>query len=118
MSLSLVAYGESSGSDSEPEGEAVNSRSSKDHVRNILTVLPRPKRSSGGRGPVRIALPTVEGVSAFLLIVWVRVGTHWSVRLSVHPSHSWPQEDSGDEDTPLVKKPKEVKWPLCCQFTI
>lgn len=64
MSLSLVAYGESSGSESESE-EAVNSRQSKGQVRNLLTVLPRAKGSSGGgRAPVRIGLPTVEkGVS-------------------------------------------------------
>ncbi len=64
MSLSLVAYGESSGSESEPE-EEVTSQPTKDDIRNLLSVLPRPKSSSGGgrrsRGPVRIGLPKVEG---------------------------------------------------------
>ena len=69
MSLSLVAYGDSSGSESEPEDGPVsrsNNQSAKEDVRKLLSVLPAPR--GGGKGskqPVRIGLPQLDkGVSS------------------------------------------------------
>lgn len=70
MSLSLVAYDDSSDSETEeapPSGPTVNPdklSDSKSNVRKLLAVLPPPK-SGGGRGrgakqPVKIGLPKLE----------------------------------------------------------
>ena len=70
MSLSLVAYDDSSDSETEetsPSGPTVNPdklSDAKSNVRKLLAVLPPPK-SGGGRGrgakqPVKIGLPKLE----------------------------------------------------------
>jgi hypothetical protein len=61
MALSLVAYGDSS--DSESEEASVPEM--KTDVRKLLSVLPPAKSKSGrGKQPVRIGLPKLEkGVS-------------------------------------------------------
>lgn len=61
MALSLVAYGDSS----ESESEEASKKESGTDVRKLLSVLPPAKSKSGrGKQPVRIGLPKLEkGVS-------------------------------------------------------
>ena len=66
MALSLVAYGDSSESESE-EASVPEKKESGTDVRKLLSVLP-PAKSKNGRGkqPVRIGLPKLEkGVSRY-----------------------------------------------------
>ena len=86
MSLSLVAYGDSSDSESEeetaPQPSTITSNAKTD-VRKLLSVLPAPKgrAKGGGKGPVRIGLPKLEQeVSEDIIICLVSV-LWWSVAL-------------------------------------
>ena len=63
MALSLVAYGDSSDSESE-EPSVPEKKDSGTDVRKLLSVLPPAKSKSGGGKTVRIGLPKLEkGVS-------------------------------------------------------
>ena len=66
MALSLVAYGDSSESESE-EASVPEKKESNTDVRKLLSVLPPAKSKSGrGKQPVRIGLPKLEkGVSRY-----------------------------------------------------
>ena len=60
MALSLVAYGDSSDSESEEVSAPAKKESTTD-VRKLLSVLPPAKnKSGGGKQPVRIGLPKLE----------------------------------------------------------
>lgn len=71
MALSLVAYGDSSDSESEEPSGPLKKDSSRD-VRKLLSVLPPAKAKGGvGRQPVRIGLPRIErGVSSQVTLVY------------------------------------------------
>ena len=83
MSLSLVAYDDSSDSETEenqPSGPNINldkQSDSKSDVRKLLAVLPPAKRG-GGRGrdtkqPVRIGLPKLENEVSYTWIYCSRI---------------------------------------------
>lgn len=84
MSLSLVAYDDSSDSETEenqPSGPNINldkQSDSKSDVRKLLAVLPPAKRG-GGRGrdakhPVRIGLPKLENEVSY---TWIYCQEFW-----------------------------------------
>lgn len=74
MSLSLVAYDDSSDSETEealPSGPTVNPDKQSD-VRKLLAVLPPPKSGGGkvrgAKQPVRIGLPKLENEVSYTWI--------------------------------------------------
>ena len=84
MSLSLVAYDDSSDSETEeiqPSGPNINpdkQSDSKSDVRKLLAVLP-PARRRGGKGrdakqPVRIGLPKLENEVSY---TWIYCQEFW-----------------------------------------
>ena len=69
MSLSLVAYGDSSDSDLEAEESGrAEKQTSKQDIRKLLSVLPPPKKREKARSkqPVRIGLPKLEEVHTYI----------------------------------------------------
>ena len=96
MSASLVAYEDSSESESEENPEQGAGRrpaASKEDVRQLLSVLPPAKRRGGAKQPVRIGLPTLENEVGTVQckFTWPEVGIKWRQAIYTHFSRRTPR---------------------------